>query len=162
MKIRLVESSDAASIAEIYNYYIINSHATFEFDPIDAAEMRNRISSIISDDYPFLVCEDESQLAGYAYAHPYRPRAAYKYSVETSVYIKPSFERRGIGTSLYTPLLEEIRKRDFHAVIAGISLPNEASVRLHEKFGFQKVAHFKEVGFKFERWIDVGYWQLNY
>lgn len=159
MKVRAVESTDAASVAQIYNHYIISSDSTFEIELVSEHEMGSRITAIVSEGFPFLVCEDNDEVAGYAYAHAYRPRAAYRHSVETSVYIRPGSEERGIGTALYAHLLEEIGKLHFHTVVAGISLPNEASVRLHEKFGFQKVAHFKEVGSKFGRWIDVGFWQ---
>lgn len=159
MKVRHVEPADAAGVAEIYNHYILNSRATFELDPITNLEMRSRIEESVSNGYPFLICDDEGEVSGYTYARQFRPRPAYKHSLETSVYVKPGFDGRGIGTQLYTALFEEIRRGDFHSVIAGISLPNESSVRLHEKFGFEKVAHFREVGFKFGKWVDVGYWQ---
>lgn len=161
MRVRTVELSDSADIAAIYNYYVQNFHATFELDPIDSSEMRTRIDEILSAGFPFVICEEDGEIEGYAYGKQFRPRAAYKHSIETSVYVKNGCEGKGIGTVLYTHLLNKIRSSDFHAVIAGISLPNEASVRLHEKLGFQKVAHFREVGFKFDRWIDVGYWQLQ-
>lgn len=160
MNIRPAALDDAAQMAAVYNFYIVTSHATFELDPISTGEMENRMRDTISAGYPFLVCEDDDQVVGYAYSQPFKSRAAYRGSVEVSVYIKDSFEGRGIGKMLYDQLLPEIFKGDYHAVIAGISLPNQASVRLHEKYGFEKVAHFREVGFKFGRWIDVGYWEL--
>lgn len=159
MKIRTAVLTDAAQIAEIYNYYIKTSHATFELDAIDSAEMKNRIGETFQKNYPFLVCEENGEIAGYAYGRMFRPRRAYLHSIEVSVYIKNGAEGKGIGTSLYQKLFPEILNKDFHAIIAGISLPNDASVKLHEKFGFEKVAHFREVGFKFGRWIDVGYWE---
>lgn len=161
MNIRPVELSDADAIAEIYNYYILNSHCTFEISPIDSDEMRSRIADLLEHDFPFLVGAVGNDVVGYAYARQFRPRAAYRHSAEVSVYIKNGNEGQGISTLLYTRLFEEIAKLDFHAVIAGIALPNDASILLHEKFGFEKVAHFREVGFKFGKWIDVGYWQLN-
>src|SRR4029077_5021381 len=94
------------------------------------------------------------------YGRRYRPRFAYLHSIEISVYVKHGSGKQNIGTNLYESLIAEIRQKDLHAVIGGISLPNDASVRLHEKFGFEKVAHFREVGRKFGRWIDVGYWEL--
>jgi len=160
MRIRQVDLADAASVATIYNHYIINSHATFEVEPIDEFEMRTRIDDFLSRNFPFFVCEDEDQMIGYAYGRQFRPRPAYKHAIETSVYTMNGHGGRGVGTILYDELIAEIRRRDFHTAIGGISLPNEASVRLHEKFGFQKVAHFREVGLKFGRWIDVGNWQL--
>ena len=90
----------------------------------------------------------------------YEPRSAYKNSVEVSLYVKNNSKQKGIGTKLYERLFDELSKTDVHAIIAGISLPNEASIKLHEKFGMEKVAHFREVGFKLGRWIDVGYWEL--
>jgi phosphinothricin acetyltransferase len=106
------------------------------------------------------VCEEEGELVGYAYAAPWRSRSAYRFSVETSVYLHTRYRGRGVGTALYEVLLVDLRARGLHAAMAGISLPNEASERLHRRFGFAKVAHLKEVGYKFDRWIDVAYWQL--
>ena len=160
MEIRLASIADAHAIAEIYNYYIQMSHATFETEPLDDSEMSRRINETFSSNYPFLVCEIENEIAGYAYGRRYRPRAAYQHSIEISVYVRPDFENRRVGTRLYERLIPEIVGLGFHAIIAGVSLPNDASVKLHEKFGFEKVAHFREVGFKFGRWIDVGYWQI--
>ena len=160
MNIRTVKLSDAAQIAEIYNFYIETSHATFELETIDSIEMENRIRETFQKNYPFFVCEENAEIVGYAYGRMFRPRRAYLHSIEVSVYIRNSAEGKGVGTQLYQKLLDEILQKDFHAIIAGISLPNDASIRLHEKFGFEKVAHFREVGFKFGRWIDVGYWEL--
>ena len=159
MTVRAAASGDAWAIAEIYNHYIEHSHATFETEKIDAGEMFRRIAESCNADYPFLVDEIEDKIRGFAYGRRYRPRAAYAHSIETSVYIEQGFEGRGIASQLYTVLLPEIVSKGFHAIIAGISLPNGPSVKLHEKFGFEKVAHFREVGFKFGRWIDVGYWE---
>lgn len=159
MEIRKVKISDAEQIAEIYNYYVLNSHATFEIEAVSVAEMEKRISEI-SAKYPYFVLSEEDKTLGYAYASQYKARAAYKPSVEISVYIKNGIQQKGVGTKLYTKLFEELGKSSFHAIIAGISLPNEASIRLHEKFGMKKVAHFEEVGFKHGCWIDVGYWEV--
>ena len=160
MNIRDAKHDDAIDIAYIYNYYIATSHATFEIDPIDEAEMLRRIEECWYAGYPFLVCEENDEIIGYAYGRRFRVRQAYLHSVEVTVYIRPGHTERGIGKLLYEMLFDELKKGDFHTVIAGISLPNDASVKLHENFGFEKVAHFREVGRKFERWIDVGYWQL--
>jgi phosphinothricin acetyltransferase len=122
--------------------------------------MHRRIEEGWANGYPFLVCQLGAELVGYAYGRQFRPRSAYRYSIETSVYVKHNNVGQKIGTTLYEKLLSEIREKDFHAVIAGISLPNDASVFFHENFGFEKVAHFREVGHKFGRWIDVGYWEL--
>ncbi|MGC2234809.1 MAG: N-acetyltransferase family protein [Pyrinomonadaceae bacterium] len=160
MNIRTVTLDDAAQVAEIYNYYIKTSHATFELDAIDSAGMENRIRETFQKNYPFFVCEENEEIVGYAYGRQFRPRRAYLHSIEVSVYIKRGAEGKGVGTMLYQKLFAEILQMDFHAIIAGISLPNDASIKLHEKFGFEKVAHFREVGYKFGRWIDVGYWEL--
>ena len=160
MDIRPAANSDATQIAEIYNYYVENSHATFETDLIGTAEMLGRMEEGWAAGYPFFVCEDQSRIVGYAYGRRYRPRSAYLHSIEVSVYVKHGTEGQNIGTALYSHLISDIREKDFHAIMGGISLPNDASVRLHEKFGFEKVAHFREVGRKFGRWIDVGYWEL--
>lgn len=101
-----------------------------------------------------------SQLLGYCYASKWKGRCAYRYSVESTVYLSPDATGKGIGSKLYGTLLAELRQRQFHTVIGGIALPNPASVALHEKLGFEKVAQFRQVGNKFGRWIDVGYWQL--
>ncbi|MDQ3800582.1 MAG: N-acetyltransferase family protein [Acidobacteriota bacterium] len=161
MNVRFVKpAADAAQIAEIYNYYVRNTHHTFETDAIDTGEMRRRIGAI-GEDYPFLIAEEEGEILGYAYATKYKERAAYKHSAEVSVYVKNNLKRKGIGALLYRKLFDVLSEMtQLHAIIAGIALPNDASVRLHEKFGFEKVAHFREVGFKFGRWIDVGYWEL--
>ena len=160
MQVRSSLSGDAGEIVAIYNHYIENSHATFETETISSGEMLRRIDDAALAGYPFLVCESDGEIVGYAYGRRFRPRSAYQRSIEISVYVRPGFSGRGVGTLLYEHLLAEVRKGGFHAVIGGISLPNDASVRLHERFGFEKVAHFREVGRKFGRWIDVAYWQL--
>ena len=159
MNIRPTKLTDAAQIAEIYNYYIETSVATFETETIDSAEMEKRIADALAGNYPFYIAEEKGEIIGYAYGHPFRARDAYRYTIEVSVYIKEGFEGKRTGTLLYEWLFGKISEGDFHSIVAGISLPNEASVKLHEKFGMAPVAHFKEVGFKFGRWIDTGYWQ---
>jgi len=159
LNIRKATENDAFAVSTIYNHYIDNSHATFEVERIDANEMHRRINEIQAGGYPFLICQDEDEIVGYAYANRYKARLAYQHSVEVTVYIKDGFAGKGVGTLLYEQLFSELKNRNIHAVIAGISQPNDASVRLHEKFGMEKVAHFREVGRKFDRWIDVGYWE---
>jgi phosphinothricin acetyltransferase len=160
MHIRPAEADDAVDIAYIYNYYIATSHATFEVEPVDGSEIELRLESAAENGYPFWVGEVRDEIIGFAYAHEYRVRCAYRQTAEVSIYLRPGHDRRQLGSALYDALLNELRRGDFHAVVAGIALPNDASIALHEKFGFQKVAHFHEVGRKFGRWIDVGYWQL--
>lgn len=157
--IRQVKLTDADSIASIYNHYIINSIATFELETIDSGEMLNRIQKV-QVKYPFIVFEENKQILGYAYASEWKSRQAYAQTVESSVYLHPDAVGKGIGTQLYTHLIEELRRMNMHAVIGGISLPNDASIKLHENLGFTKIGQFKEVGWKFDKWIDVGYWEL--
>ena len=159
MNVRPAALSDAAEISDIYNYYVRTSHATFELKEIDVSEMIDRIRHAVIR-HEFLVAEIEGAIAGYAYGRAFRPREAYQHSVEVSVYVCDRSIGSNVGTELYSVLIPELIEKGFHTLIAGISLPNEASIRLHEKFGFEKVAHFKEVGRKFDRWVDVGYWQL--
>jgi L-amino acid N-acyltransferase YncA len=159
MIIRRVKDCDAKQIAGIYNYYIENTHHSFEIEPLSLNEMRQRIAGI-SENYPYLIAEVKNQVIAFAFASCFKPRSAYKQSAEVSVYVKNDMKQTGIGTKLYERLFAELKQMDVHAIIAGISLPNEGSVKLHEKFGMEKVAHFREVGFKLNRWIDVGYWEL--
>jgi phosphinothricin acetyltransferase len=152
---------DAEAIAEIYNHYISTSIATFEVERINADLVQGRIRACHAAGYFYLVAEDQNELVGYAYAHQYRPRPAYDRTVEVSVYTKPGYERKGVASTLYAQLIPMTFRAGFHTILAGIALPNEASVQFHEKFGFTKAAHFREVGRKFDRWIDVGFWQLT-
>jgi L-amino acid N-acyltransferase YncA len=159
--IRLATAADAASICTVYNHYIATTTISFEEESVTLADMAQRIADVTAANLPYLVMSEGDKLIGCAYATKWRVRAAYRHSVESSIYLDPSYAGKGAGTMLYEALLDELRQRDLHLVIAGIAQPNEASVRLHERLGFQKVAHFSEVGMKFGRWIDVGYWQLK-
>lgn len=157
--IRHATLDDAAAICHIYNYFIEHTIVTFEEEQLPVEEMRSRILEI-TEKYPYLVYEDNGSVIGYAYANQWHKRYSYRKSVESTIYLAHDATGKGIGTKLYTALLDELKKGDFHCVIGGISLPNEASVALHEKMGYIKAAHYKEVGWKFNQWIDVGYWQL--
>lgn len=159
MMIRPATVADAAAIAAIYHPYVANTTITFEETPVSVEEMAQRIASTIVN-LPWHVFESNGQVVGYAYASPWRTRCAYRLSVETTVYVAQGYSGQGIGSQLYRALLDNLRERGIHAVLGGIALPNPASVALHERFGFEKVAHFKQVGRKFDRWIDVGYWEL--
>lgn len=160
--IRSATLSDAAAIAEIYNHYIIETVVSFEEEPVTDVDIARRFELIQSASFPWLVAEERGQMVGYAYANRWNVRASYRLTAEVTVYLAPSHAGRGLGSSLYGQLFPLLQGRGIHAVIGGISLPNEASVALHEKFGLRKVAHFEEVGFKFNRWIDVGYWQRTF
>lgn len=156
---RTCTPADADAICDIYNHYVLKTVVTFEEVPVKVEEMERRIADITSR-FPWLVCERDGVVCGYAYASSWKERSAYRYSVETTVYLAPPVTGQGIGTLLYSSLLDALRKTDVHCAVGGISLPNEASVALHEKLGFTRIGHFREVGRKFERWIDVGYWEL--
>ena len=158
--IRAAVAGDSGVITEIYNHYVAKTVITFEEEPVSAPEMTRRIEEVGSASLPWLVAEREGTIVGYAYATPWRARSAYRFSVEVTVYVDPDCPRLGIGRRLYEELLPILKARGAHAAFGVIALPNEASVALHERFGFIKVAHLREVGFKFDRWIDVGYWQL--
>jgi L-amino acid N-acyltransferase YncA len=157
--IRKVTFDDIQQICDIYNHYIQNTIITFEESPVSYKEMKKRIVEITSS-LPFFVYTENEEIIGYTYASKWKGRSGYRFSVETSVYLKNGQLGKGIGTKLYTALLNDLRKRNIHAVIGVIALPNQESQHLHEKFGFKKVAHFTEIGYKFNQWIDVGYWEL--
>ena len=158
--IRPVAAEDAEAIARIYNYYIENTVITFEEERVTAQDMAARITEAEGLSLPWLVALVDGTLAGYAYARKWRPRSAYRYSVETTIYLEHGHQGRGIGRSLYAALLPLVRQRGMHVAIGGVALPNDASIALHEKLGFERVATFRQVGFKHDRWVDVAYWQL--
>ena len=157
--IRPARVEDASDIAKIYNYYVENTVITFETDVVSQDGMALRIEECRRDNLPWLVAEEDGKLIGYCYASKWKGRCAYRHSVEITVYLDSSTQSKGWGSRLYVKLLAELRRLEMHAVIGGIALPNEASIALHEKFGMEKAAHYREVGYKFGKWIDVGYWQ---
>lgn len=160
MNIRDASVEDAEPFASIYNHFVLTTSISFEEAEVPAIEMAGRIADVQAAGLPWLVAEKDGVVAGYAYATKWRVRHAYRFSVETSVYLAPVHAGKGIGTALYEALLARLREGGYHLAIGGIALPNAASVALHEKLGFEKVAQFNEVGFKFDHWTDVGYWQL--
>ena len=161
MNIRPCNQNDTPAICDIYNHYIKHTVITFEETLVSEAVMAKRIQSI-SKNFPWLVIENNNhQVVGYAYANTWSERSAYKHTAEITVYLHHQASGNGYGSKLYSALLDQLKQADFHTVMAGIALPNEASIKLHEAFGFSKVAHFKEVGRKFDRWLDVGSWQLH-
>jgi phosphinothricin acetyltransferase len=159
-KIRQASGGDAEAIARIYNYYVENTVVTFEEEPVSAQAMEARIVETQGLSLPWLVAEDEARILGYAYAGRWKARSAYRFAAETTVYLEHGQQRRGIGTALYAALLPILRSQGMHVAIGGAALPNEASVALHEKLGFELVATFRQVGFKHDRWVDVAYWQV--
>lgn len=154
--VRDARSDDAPAVAAIYNHFIRETVITFEEVELSPGEMQRRMETHSGE---WVVALERDEVVGYAYAAPWKARSAYRFSVEITVYVKPGLGRRGIGGRLYGTLFPRLEARGTHAILAGIALPNEASVALHERFGMKKVAHFEQTGFKFGKWIDVGYWQ---
>ena len=162
LRLREAVAADGAALAAIYNHYIANTTITFEESPIDAAEMTARLADVMGAKLPYIVAEHGGRIAGYAYASKWKGRCAYRFTVETTVYLDRDAVRRGIGSALYRELLRRLQAAGLHAAIGGIAIPNDASISLHERMGFTQVGLFREVGFKFGRWIDVGYWQRTF
>jgi phosphinothricin acetyltransferase len=157
--IRLASSEDAAAIAVIYAPYVTDTFISFEEEPPDAAEMAARLRGV----HPFhawLVSDDAGCVEGYASASPHRTRAAYRWSVDVSVYVAENSHRKGVGRALYGRLLALLRAQGFKSAFAGIALPNGASVALHESMGFAPIGLYRDVGYKLGAWRDVGWWQL--
>ncbi len=158
--IRLATPDDAGAIAAIYAPHVSNGVASFELVPPAADEMGRRMEAILPT-YPWLVCELDGRVAGYVYASQSRPRAAYRWCVDVTVYIDPSFHRRGVGATLYRTLFELLKLQGYYNAYAGITLPNTASVGLHEALGFRLVGVYRAIGCKFGCWHDVGWWSLD-
>lgn len=159
MLIRPARPADFDAIATLTNRSIVGSAIHFGYEPVSGHELRE-LWSAKRERYPWLVAQlDDGSFAGYAKAGVWRERAAYAWVVETAVYVEPSAHRRGAGKALYARLLDDLRSQGYHAAVAGITLPNEASVRLHEAVGFEFVGRFAEVGWKLNAWQDVGFWQ---
>ena len=157
--IRPVKLEDSQQIASIYNYYIEHTLVTFEQVPLTSAQMEARLSSVLNEGGLWFVSEEQGHVNGYAYSTPWGTREGYRTSVEATVYLSAEHTGKGLGFSLYSHLLEQLRAMQIHSVIGVIGLPNPGSVKLHEKLGFEKVAGLKEIGRKFDTWVDVGYWQ---
>ena len=157
--IRPATAADAPQIAEIYNQHVRETVITFEEQPVADEEMARRIAETMAE-YPWLVSELDGVMVGYAYASSWKRRSAYRYAVESTIYLAPEFHGRGLGSELYRALIAEMRARGFHCAIGGISLPNPASIALHEKLGYKHIGQFREVGWKFGKWVDVGHWEL--
>ncbi|HEX2617640.1 MAG TPA: arsinothricin resistance N-acetyltransferase ArsN1 family B [Flavobacteriales bacterium] len=157
--IRTATPADAPAICRIYAPFIRDTTITFEEEPVPVAEMERRITTTTAN-YPWLVLDTDAGVIGYAYATRWRERHAYRYTVETAIYLAPEAQGKGLGAPLYTALLAALRERGSRVAMGVIALPNASSVALHERLGFHKAGHFERVGYKFDRWIDVGLWQL--
>jgi L-amino acid N-acyltransferase YncA len=156
---RIAHADDARAIADIYAPYVRETIVSFETEPPDANEIAQRIRRI-GWQYPWLAAASDGQLIGYAYACENRARLAYRWSVDTAVYLHPSAQRQGFGHGLYQRLFAFLRKQGYVNAFAGISLPNDASVRLHETMGFRPIGVYRRVGYKLGGWRDVSWWQL--
>jgi len=160
MKIREATLDDAKGICDVYNYYVENTAVTFETQAVSETEMRQRIADFLREGFSYYVGEIDNKIVGYCYLHKWKNRNAYSLTREITIYLDKDCTGKGLGTLLYQRLFEDIYQSDIHAIIACITVPNEGSVRLHEKFGLKQVSCMKEVGWKFEKWRDVGHWQL--
>lgn len=158
--LREAVEEDGAAVAEIYRPVVESTVASFEDVPPDAIVMAKRIRDTVPT-HPWLVLASAGGIAGYAYATRHRERAAYRWSVDTSVYVDAAFRRRGVARALYTTLIPILSAQGFAAAHAAIALPNDASIRLHESLGFQLVGTYRHVGYKLGAWHDVGWWQLR-
>jgi phosphinothricin acetyltransferase len=158
--LRLATPDDAAAIAAIYAPVLRDTAITFEVEPVGTEEMGRRVATTLRR-HPWLVAEIDGEVAGYAYAAQHRTRSAYDWSADVSVYLAPQARRRGLGRALYIALLDLLTAQGFANAMAGIALPNDASVRLHESLGFTAVGVYRSVGWKLSSWHDVGWWQLR-
>lgn len=157
--IREVRADDAPQIAGIYNRYILETTISFETQPLSAEDMRKRIEEI-SSNFPYFVAESDGKIMGYCYAHPWKERAAYCKTLETTIYLASEAKGKGLGVRLMDRLIDECRNRGYHALIACITAENVESCHFHERLGFKKVSHFEQVGQKFGRWLDVADYEL--
>lgn len=157
--IRLAGQGDAAAIAAIYRPYVEDSRVSFEERAPNAGEMAARIRGDDPGYHPWFVAEEDGELLGYAASSPFRTRPAYRWTVETGIYLAPGAQGRGLGRALLTRLLEMLEQQNYVAAIGAIALPNEASVALHHKLGFVHAGTYGGVGFKMGEWLDVSLWQ---
>lgn len=159
MGIRLATIDDTKQILEIYTPYVEATSISFETIVPSIEEMETRIKHTLENN-PWIVFEEDKCILGYAYASKHRERAAYKWAVDASIYVRQDCREKGIGKALYTALISILKLQEYCNVYAGICLPNEASVGIHEYFGFKKIAQYNKVGNKFNKWHDVGWWEL--
>jgi phosphinothricin acetyltransferase len=151
---------DAEVLAKIYNYYIKNTVITFEEDEISVAEMAQRIESV-QRSYPWIVYEEGGVILGYAYAGEFKGRCAYRFTLESSIYLDPTASGKGIGLALYQEIIHRLQQDGYHSLIGVVAAGNPASTVLHQKLGFKLCGTIADAGYKFARWIDVEYWQLK-
>ena len=160
LEVRQATVDDTEKVCEIYNWYIANTIITFELEPITPTEMQERILEKLQK-FEWLVAELNGEIVGYAYAGVFRARAAYDHTIESSIYLAHNITGKGFGRVLYQALIDRCRDLGFKEMIGGAALPNDASIKIHEQLGFEKIGVFPRVGFKFGNFIDVGFWQLR-
>ena len=158
--VRLAGEADLPQLLEIYNHVILNTTAIYQYYPQTLETRKDWYATKIKDGYPVFVAESEGKVVGFSTYGPFRAWAAYKYTIENSVYVLESQRGKGIAKLLVQPLIDSARQRGYHAIIAGIDASNAASIRLHASFGFEEVAHFRQVGYKFGRWLDLKFLEL--
>lgn len=158
--VRAATESDLAAINEIYNHYVLHSTCTYQDEP-ETLEERGCWFSHHGAKHPIIVAVDNACVVGWGSLSAYHPRSAYRHTVENSIYVHHQYQRRGIGSLLLEELIVRARRLGHRAIIAGIDAEQTASIALHAKFQFEKVGHLREVGFKFDRWLDVLYMELN-
>jgi len=158
-KIRLAQRKDVPEMLDIYAPFILNTVTSFELNVPSEEEFWQRIVHKL-EQYPWLVCEIDGKIAAYAYAGEHRARAAYQWNAELSVYVGEGYKKRGIASAMYRCLVEIVELQGYCNILAGISLPNPASVRFHEQFGFNLVGIYHKIGYKFGKWVDVGWWEM--
>ncbi len=158
--IRDVVIHDAPRIAEIYNYYINKTIVTFEDQPVSVNDILERIINITQKGFPYIIYKENDLLIGYAYLNTWRTRPAYNITLETSIYLDHAYTGHGVGKELYKALIDRAKTMDLHSLIGSISLPNDPSRKLHAELGFELVGNFRDVGRKFNKLIDVEFWQL--
>ncbi len=159
-RIRLAKPSDAADMHQVYAPIVSQTHISFELTVPSVEEIAARIRKTLAQ-YPWLVCELDVRLAGYAYASAFRARRAYQWTTETTVYVHPDCQRRGVSRALYRSLVGILRAQGYCNAVGVIALPNAGSIRAHEAAGFRKIGVFENVGFKAGKWRHTGWWQLE-
>ncbi|WP_242086114.1 GNAT family N-acetyltransferase [Aestuariivivens sediminis] len=158
--IRPVHLDDAKAVLDIYNYYVLHTAVTFDIKPLSLETFQHKLKDITAV-YPFIVFEADHEILGYAYGSRFRPKPAYDYVVESTVYVKHDAHGQQIGTQLYAELIRQLIEAHYHTILGVLTIPNAASIKLHEKFGFQKAGELKDIGFKFNTWQTIGIWQLQ-
>ncbi|RDZ63143.1 GNAT family N-acetyltransferase [Haloferax sp. Atlit-12N] len=159
VRLRAATASDLPAIREIYAPFVEDTAISFAYDPPSVADLEAKLEK--KTDYPWLVCELDGEVAGYAYAGAIRERVAYQWAVETSIYVHPDFQRRGVARGLYTALLDLLERQGYVSAVAVVTTPNPASIAFHESFGFERVGRFERVGYKHDAWHDVEWWSLD-